>query len=61
MNYDSETQKIMKFAVEDLQRFMATAGRDTTEATLLAWQQGYIAGVQRATSMGPTTKVENYD
>lgn len=61
MNYDSETQKIMNHAVEDLQRFMATAGRDTTEGTILAWQQGYIAGVQRATSMTTPSKVENYD
>lgn len=46
--YDSETRQIMANAKEDLQRFMASAGRNTTEAELLAWQQGYIAGVNRA-------------
>lgn len=61
MQYDAETQKIMGHAVEDLQKFMANAGRDTTEASLLAWQQGYIAGVQRAIGMSNSSKVENYD
>jgi hypothetical protein len=46
--YDEETQNLMEFAKEDLQKFMATAGRDATEDTLLAWQQGYITGVNRA-------------
>lgn len=49
--HDEETQRIMKFAVEDLQKFMANAGRDTTEATILAWQQGYIAGVNRGAGL----------
>ena len=46
--YDDETKRLMASATEDLQKYMATAGRDTTEAALLAWQQGYIAGVNRA-------------
>lgn len=46
--YDEETRQIMGSAVEDLQKWMATAGADTTEQSLLAWQQGYIAGVNRA-------------
>lgn len=46
-NYDDSTKKLMSYAIEDLQKFMATAGASTTEAELLAWQQGYIAGVQR--------------
>lgn len=46
--YDDETRKIMSDAKEDLQRYMATAGRNTSESELLAWQQGYIAGVNRA-------------
>jgi len=28
--------------------FMANAGAQTTEAELLSWQRGYIAGVNRA-------------
>ena len=47
-NYDEETRKIMASAQEDLQVFLANAGRDTNEAAILAWQKGYIAGVQRA-------------
>lgn len=50
MERDQETKEIMAYAIEDLQSFMATAPGDTTEASLLAWQQGYIAGVNR--SMG---------
>lgn len=50
-NHDEETQKIMANAVEDLQKWMLTAGRDTSEASVLAWQQGYIAGVQRAMNL----------
>lgn len=46
--YDEETRELMAHAVEDLQLFMANAGRDTTEAAIMAWQQGYIAGVNRA-------------
>ena len=48
MKYDNETQKIMGHAVEDLQMYMANAGRDTTEESMNAWQQGYIAGINRA-------------
>lgn len=46
--YDDETKALMEHAVEDLQVWMANAGRDTTEAAVFAWQQGYIAGVNRA-------------
>jgi hypothetical protein len=46
--YDEETRNLMEHAKEDLQMYMATAGRNTTEDQLLAWQQGYIAGVNRA-------------
>lgn len=45
--YDAETTKIMQYAVEDLQSYMATAGRGTTESMLEAWQIGYISGVNR--------------
>ena len=61
MSYDINTQKIMQYAVEDLQRFMASAGKDTTEASLLAWQQGYIAGVNRAISFESDQAVEEYE
>ena len=46
--YDEETRAMMSHAVEDLQTWMASAGADTTEASVLAWQQGYISGVNRA-------------
>jgi hypothetical protein len=46
--YDEETKVLMSSAVEDLQKWMANAGSSTTESELLAWQQGYIAGVNRA-------------
>jgi hypothetical protein len=46
--YDQETRVIMANAKEDLQKYMASAGRNTSESELLAWQQGYIAGVNRA-------------
>ena len=38
----------MANAVEDLQMWLANASVDTTEANILAWQQGYISGVNRA-------------
>jgi hypothetical protein len=40
---------------------MATAGKDTTESSLLAWQQGYIAGVNRAISFESDQSVEEYE
>lgn len=43
-----ENKMFQQYAVEDLQKFMATAGKDTTESDLLSWQRGYIAGVNRA-------------
>jgi hypothetical protein len=55
MNID---EQIVKVAPEDLQRWMATAGRDTTEASINAWQAGYIAGVQRALSVQETSVEE---
>jgi hypothetical protein len=43
-----ENKLFQEYAVEDLQRFIAMAGKDTTEKDLLSWQKGYIAGVNRA-------------
>lgn len=37
----------MNYAQQDLQAWMAQAPRDTNEQTIKAWQDGYIAGVQR--------------
>jgi hypothetical protein len=45
--YDKDTKAAMANATEDLQKYLATAGRSTTENEILAWQQGYIAGVNR--------------
>ena len=60
-NYDNETQRVMANAQEDLQKYMVTAGRDTTEKELLAWQQGYITGVQRGINAQQSSKVEEYE
>jgi hypothetical protein len=46
--YDEETVLFVEGAKEDLQIFLANAGRDTTEKELEAWQVGYLAGVNRA-------------
>lgn len=46
--YDEETKAMMSYAVEDLQAWMASTGADATESAMLAWQQGYIAGANRA-------------
>jgi hypothetical protein len=46
--YDEETVLFVDGAKEDLQMFLATAGRSTTEKELEAWQNGYLAGVNRA-------------
>lgn len=54
--YDNNTQQIMKHAQEDLQRWMAQAARDTNEQAIKAWQDGYIAGVQRGID---STKLNN--
>ena len=56
--YDKETETLMEYAKQDLQKWMATAGRDTTEAAILSWQAGYIAGVQRGIAQSSSTKVE---
>lgn len=56
--YDNETREIMNHALEDLQHWMATAGADTTEAAVLAWQQGYIAGVNRGVAINEGTELE---
>lgn len=61
MSYDTSTQRIMQYAVEDLQKFMASVGKDTTESSLLSWQQGYIAGVNRAISFESEQSVEEYE
>jgi hypothetical protein len=59
--YDSETTQIMQHAVEDLQGYMASAGKDTTEGMIQAWQIGYIAGVNRAIGMrNEQVSEENY-
>lgn len=46
--YDEETVLFVEGAKEDLQIFLANAGRNTTEKELEAWQTGYLAGVNRA-------------
>jgi len=46
-NTESEKLKVTEAAIEDLQKFLATAGRNTTQETLEAWQAGYISGVNR--------------
>jgi hypothetical protein len=45
---EDETLTITTYAVEDLQKYLATAGATTTEKEMLSWQQGYITGVNRA-------------
>ena len=54
-------KEIASFAVEDLQRWMATAPSTTNEAAIIDWQQGYIAGVQRAMATSESSDVEEYD
>lgn len=54
--YDDETKKFMKYAVEDLQKFMANSGKDLMEKSLLAWQAGYIAGIERAITISGDLK-----
>jgi hypothetical protein len=54
-------KEIVSHAVEDMQRWMANAPSITTEASVLAWQQGYIAGVQRAISTHDVSSTEEYD
>lgn len=60
-NYDNETQRVMANAKEDLQKYMITAGKDTTEKELLAWQTGYIAGVNRGIATSQSTNTEYID
>jgi len=48
--HDKETQRVMEHAQQDLQSWMAQASRDTNEQAIKAWQEGYIAGVQRGIS-----------
>jgi hypothetical protein len=55
MDIESE---VVKFASLDLQKWMASVGKDTTEAAVASWQQGYIAGIQRAISIRETLEVE---
>lgn len=59
--YDNETQRVMANAQEDLQKYMITAGKDTTEKELLAWQTGYIAGVNRGIATQQRNDVEYLD
>lgn len=59
MDLDKE---IAGHAVHDLQRWMAIAPSDTNEAAILAWQAGYISGVQRAVnSIGEVSDIEEYE
>lgn len=46
-----DNKKMIDAALEDLQKFLANAGRGTTEGEVTAWQQGYIAGINRATGV----------
>lgn len=55
MDIESE---VVKFASLDLQKWMASVGKDTAEAAVASWQQGYIAGIQRAISIRETLEVE---
>lgn len=54
--YDDETKEFMKYAVEDLQKFMANSGKDLMEKSLLAWQAGYISGIERAIALSAEFK-----
>lgn len=56
--YDSDTRALMQYAVEDLQTWMANTGASTTEAQVLSWQEGYIAGINRGVSFNPVSVVE---
>ena len=51
-------QKIVSHAVQDLQTWMAKAPSDTNEQAIVAWQAGYIAGVQRALSTHEDNEIE---
>lgn len=58
MDKDAE---IIKHAAQDLQMWMANVGRETTESAVAAWQQGYIAGVQRAMSIQEISEIEDVE
>lgn len=51
-------QKIVSHAVQDLQTWMAKAPSDTNEAAIIAWQAGYISGVQRALATHEDSEIE---
>jgi hypothetical protein len=51
-------QQIVNMAKQDMRHWMSNVGRETTEGMVLAWQQGYILGVQRALSIEQDSEVE---
>lgn len=57
--YDEYTKQMMQHAKDDLQLWMATAPKDTTEQTIQAWQSGYIAGIQRSAMTQSNNEVED--
>lgn len=57
--YDEYTKQMMQHAKDDLQLWMATAPKDTTEQAIQAWQSGYIAGIQRSIASNPSVEVED--
>lgn len=57
--YDEYTKQMMQYAKDDLQLWMATAPKDTTEQAIQAWQSGYIAGIQRSMISQPDSDVED--
>ena len=48
--WEREQARIVEKAKQDMQEYISKAGRETTEGELLAWQQGYVAGINRATN-----------
>lgn len=48
--WEREQSRIVDKAKQDMQEYISKAGRETTEGELLAWQQGYLAGINRATA-----------
>lgn len=48
--WEREQTAIITKAKQDMQEYISKAGKDTTEGELMAWQQGYLAGINRATA-----------
>lgn len=57
--YDEYTKQMMQYAKDDLQLWMTTAPKDTTEQAIQAWQSGYISGIQRSMMSQPSNDVED--